>query len=138
MDNRVILKQMVRLSRIIKDFKEARAKLNSIKSQATYFIVEGEKSDLIRNKTGSSILDCLYTEQYLKTSISNACKCLDGFDAGTMEAVDYVSSSDVKNKFIDICKGKNVVATIDLSTGVISLVKPEHETAEEKSPTVKS
>ena len=43
-----------------------------------------------------------------------------------MEPVDYISSSDVKNKFVDICKGKKIVATICLSTGKITMLEPEH------------
>ena len=67
--------------------------------------------------------------------VSNACKCLDGFNASIMEPVDYISSSDVKNKFVDICKGKKIVATICLSTGKITMLEPEQneKIAEEKS-----
>ena len=50
--NLVILKQMIRLSRIIKDMKEARCKLSSILSQSSYFIVEGDKSDIINKLSG--------------------------------------------------------------------------------------
>ena len=38
MNNKIILQQMIRLSRIIKDSREARAKLNSIQAQTEYFI----------------------------------------------------------------------------------------------------
>lgn len=140
MDNRIILHQMIRLSRIIKDSREARAKLSSIQSQTDYFIVTGNESDLIKNKANDSIMNCLYVEQYLRSSVSNACKCLDGFDASRMEPIDYISSSDVKNKFVDICLGKKVIATINLTTGKIeSINKPEYKSqAKEKCPTVKS
>lgn len=134
--NLVILKQMIRLSRIIKDMKEARYKLSSILSQSSYFIVEGDQSDIINNQTKDSIANCLYTEKYLRLSVSNACKCLNGFNASIMEPVDYISSSDVKNKFVDICKGKKIVATICLSTGKITMLEPEQnekKIAEEKS-----
>lgn len=87
---------MIRLSRIIKDSREARAKLNSIQAQTEYFIVEGNQSTFIRDQANSSITNCLYVEQYLRSSVSNACKCLDGFDASKMEPIDYISSSDVK------------------------------------------
>ena len=116
---------MIRLSRIIKDSREARAKLNSIQAQTEYFIVEGNQSTFIRDQANSSITNCLYVEQYLRSSVSNACKCLDGFNASIMEPVDYISSSDVKNKFVDICKGKKIVATICLSTGKITMLEPE-------------
>lgn len=140
MNNKVILQQMIRLSRIIKESREARAKLNAIQSQTEYFIVEGNQSSFIKEQVRSSITNCLYTEQYLRLSVSNACKCLDGFDAKKMEPIDYISSSDVKNKFVDICLGKKVVATIDLTTGKIESINiPEHKaTAKENSPTVKS
>lgn len=72
MDNRIILHQMIRLSRIIKDSREARAKLSSIQSQTDYFIVTGNESDLIKNKANDSIMNCLYVEQYLRSSVSNA------------------------------------------------------------------
>lgn len=87
---------MIRLSRIIKDSREARAKLNSIQAQTEYFIVEGNQSTFIRDQANSSINNCLYVEQYLRSSVSSACKCLDGFDASKMEPIDYISSSDVK------------------------------------------
>lgn len=41
---------MIRLSRIIKDSREARAKLSSIQSQTEYFIVEGIQSTLLETK----------------------------------------------------------------------------------------
>ena len=69
---------MIRLSRIIKDSREARAKLSSIQSQTEYFIVEGNQSTFIRDQANSSINNCLYVEQYLRSSVSSACKCLDG------------------------------------------------------------
>ena len=126
---------MIRLSRIIKDSREARAKLNSIQAQTEYFIVEGNQSTFIRDQANSSITNCLYVEQYLRSSVSNACKCLDGFNASIMEPIDYISSSDVRNKFVDICKGKKVVATINLTTGEITMLEPEHENmAEDKRP----
>ncbi len=131
---------MIRLSRIIKDSREARAKLSSIQSQTEYFIVEGNQSTFIRDQANSSINNCLYVEQYLRSSVSSACKCLDGFDASKMEPIDYISSSDVKNKFVDICLGKKVVATINLTTGeIISINTPKQEIkAKDNSPTVKS
>lgn len=131
---------MIRLSRIIKESRDARAKLNVIQSQTEYFIVDGKYSSFIRDQVKSSMANCLYTEQYLRSSVSNACKCLDGFDAKKMEPIDYISSSDVKNKFVDICLGKKVVATINLTTGEITSVNiPEQKsTAKDNSPTVKS
>lgn len=140
MDNRIILQQMIRLSRIIKDSREARAKLNAIQSQTDYFIVTGNGSDLIKNRVNDSMMNSLYVEQYLRSSVSEACKYLDGFDASKMEPIDYISSSDVKNKFVDICLGKKIVATINLTTGKIeSINTPEYKTkAENKCPTEKS
>lgn len=140
MNNKVILRQMIRLSRIIKDLREARAKLLSVRNQTEYFIIEGQQSDLIKNKTKQGILDCYYIEKYLRWFVSNSCKYLDGFNGDKMESIDYISSSDVKNKFVDICAGKRIVATIDLTTGIIKpLNEPEsEEMAEEKRPTEKS
>lgn len=104
-------------------------------AQSAYFIVDGDQSDIIRNQTKDSITNCLYTEKYLRLSVGNACKCLDGFNASIMEPIDYISSSDVRNKFVDICKGKKVVATINLTTGEITMLEPEHENmAEDKRP----
>lgn len=125
MSNKVILKQMIRLSRIIKELKEARAKLASINAQADYFIVEGNYSNLLYSSTRASISNCLYSEKYLRSSVSSACLCLDGFDTKSMDPVDYISSSDIKNKFVDICKGNKIVATIDLTTGKIISLEPE-------------
>mgnify|MGYP007099800583 CR=1 FL=1 len=70
MNNKIILQQMIRLSRIIKDSREARAKLNSIQAQTEYFIVEGNQSTFIRDQANSSITNCLYVEQYLRSSVN--------------------------------------------------------------------
>lgn len=131
---------MIRLSRIIKLSREARSNLTRINQETNYFIVDGVQSNLIKHKARDSMLNCLFVEQYLRSSVSSACKCLDGFDGSKMEPIDYISSSDVKNKFVDICLGKKVVATINLTTGIIEpLNKPELDlTAEDKSPTGKS
>lgn len=117
---------MIRLSRIIKDLKEARCKLNSAISQTDYYIINGESSDLIRDKVNKCIADCLYLEQYLHSSVSKSCDYLDGFKPKKMEPIDYISSSDVKNKFVDICLGKKVTAVANLTTGEISEVEPEY------------
>lgn len=135
--NLVILKQMIRLSRIILEIREARAKLSSVNSKTTYFIVEGEYSGLLNQQTNQSIANCLYTEQYLRLSVGNACKCLDGFNKACMDPIDYISSSDIKNKFVDLCRGKKVVATINLTTGEIKKLEPGQEMAEEKRPVEK-
>jgi hypothetical protein len=64
---------------------------------------------------------------------------LDGFDPGCMDPIDYISSSDIKNGIVDLCRGKKVVANINLSSGDIFLVKPESEIAgEDKSSAEKS
>lgn len=125
MKNNIILKQMIRLSRIIKDSKEARAKLASINAQTEYFIYEGENTSILKQCTNNSINNCLYVEKYLHLSVSNLCKALDGFNSEKMEPVDYICSHDIKNKFIDLCRGKEVVATINLTTGKIEELKPE-------------
>lgn len=135
--NLVILKQMIRLSRIILEIREARAKLSSVNSKASYFIVDGEYSSLLKQQTNQSIANCLYTEQYLRLSVGNACKCLDGFNKSCMDPIDYISSSDIKNKFVDLCRGKQIVATINLTTGEIKKLEPRLETAEEKRPVEK-
>lgn len=117
---------MIRLSGIITELKEARLKLTSVNSKADYFIVNGEASDVLYNSTKDSINNCLYSEKYLRLSVSNACMCLDGFDANIMDPIDYISRFDIRNKFVDICKGTQVVATIDLLTGKIIMLNPEH------------
>lgn len=139
MNNKIIIKQMIRLSRILKELKETRCKLTSVNQQVSYFIIDGEFSDLLKNKTKDNISNCLYLEKYLRLSVSNACKCLDGFNPDKMEPIDYISSSDVKNKFVDICLGKKIVALINLTTGIISSIEPEQkELAEDKCPSEKS
>lgn len=125
--NLVILAQMIRLSRIIKEEREIRGKLNIISNQTNYFVVSGNNSAVLVQSTRDSITNCLYTEQYLRESVRNSCKCLDGFNSQTMDPIDYVSSSDVRNKFIDICHNGKIVATINLTTGVIEELKPEHD-----------
>lgn len=140
MNNKVILKQMIRLSSIIKDLREAKGKLKAVYNQTNYFIIEGEQSNFIKSKAKQGILDCYFAEKCLRSSVSNACKCLDGFNGSKMEPIDYISSSDVKNKLVDICLGKKVVATIDLTMGTIEpFNEPELELmAKDNSPTENS
>lgn len=110
---------MIRISRIIKELKEGRCKLNNILIKNEYVIAKGETYNEFYKKINDSISNCLFVEQYLRLSVSNSCKILDGFDAGKMDPVDYISSSDVKNKVIDISRGRSLVAFIDLNTGKI-------------------
>lgn len=124
-NNKVILKQMIRLSQVIRDLKEARIKMTVVQDQTNYFVCQGDALTTIRSMTSSNITNCLYLEQYLRSSVSNSCKCLDGFIQGKMEPIDYISSNDVKNKFVDICLGKDIVATINLTTGDIIPIEPE-------------
>lgn len=126
MSNKVILQQMIRLSGIIKSSREARTSLNSMLSQVSVLLISGNTYNSISRKIKEDITNCLYIEQCLRLSVSNACKCLDGFNEKIMEPIDYISSSDVKNKFVDLCLGKSIVATIDLTTGkIIKVEEPE-------------
>lgn len=139
MGNKIVLKGMIRLSSLIKSYREARCKLNFAVAQTEYFIMHGEENTFLQEKSKRSVSDCLYLEQYLRSSVSSMCKYLDGFDPSTMDPIDYVSSSDIKNKFVDICRGKKVVATISLQTGDITRVTPECEiAAEDKGSAEKS
>lgn len=123
----MVLKGMIRLSGLIKCYREARCKLNFAVAQTEYFIMHGEEHTFLQEKSKRGVNDCLYLEQYLRLSVSNMCKFLDGFNPSTMDPIDYVSSSDIKNKFIDICRGKKVIATISLKTGEITKITPENE-----------
>lgn len=136
--NKIILRQMLRLSRVIKDLKESRMRMTLVQNQTEYFVCGGEPLDMIRSMTNINISNCLYLEKYLRLSVSKSCKCLDGFIPGKMDPIDYISSSDVKNKFVDICLGKKVVATINLITGIIIPIEPEQNLVEEKRPSEKS
>ena len=95
--------------------------------QTGYFIVAGESSNMIQVQAKASISNILFVEQYLRSSVSSICVHLDGFDPGRMDPIDYISSNDIKNGIVDICRGKKVVANINLSSGDIFLVKPESE-----------
>lgn len=137
--NLIMLNSMIRLSRIIRNSKDARRNLDLIVDQTGYFIVAGESSNMIQVQAKASISNILFVEQYLRSSVSSICVHLDGFDPGCMEPIDYISSSDIKNGIVDLCRGKKVVANINLSSGDIFLVKPESEIAgEDKSSAEKS
>ena len=130
---------MMRLSRIIRNSKDARRNLDLVVDQTGYFIVAGESSNMIQVQAKASISYILFVEQYLRSSVSSICVHLDGFDPGRMDPIDYISSNDIKNGIVDICRGKKVVANINLSSGDIFLVKPESEIAgEDKSSAEKS
>ena len=138
--NKVVIKQMIRISSIIKELKEARAKLASASSNLSYFVTEGNTCDEIKHRVTDNVSSCLYLEQCLRSSVSKACKHLDGFNPSIMDPIDYISSSDVKNKFIDICRGNRVVATIDITTGNIEQLNNQNveNIGEDKSSAVKS
>ena len=139
MNNSVILKQMIRLSKVIKQLKEARCKSSLLLDNVEYFILKGELYSDIQKMCNDHIAKCLYLEKNLRLSVRGACKFLDGFDKSTMDPIDYISSSDVKNKRVDICRNKNIVAAINLVTGEIELLKPENENlGEDKSSVEKS
>lgn len=137
--NLIMLNSMMRLSRIIRNSKDARRNLDLVVDQTGYFIVAGESSNMIQVQAKASISNILFVEQYLRSSVSSICVHLDGFDPGRMDPIDYISSSDIKNGIVDLCRGKKVVANINLSSGDIFLVKPESEVAgEDKSSAEKS
>ena len=132
--NLIMLNSMMRLSRIIRNSKDARRNLDLVVDQTGYFIVAGESSNMIQVQAKASISNILFVEQYLRSSVSSICVHLDGFDPGRMDPIDYISSNDIKNGIVDICRGKKVVANINLFSGDIFLVKPESEiTGEDKS-----
>ena len=132
--NCIMLNSMARLSRIIRNIKEARRSLDFVIDQSNYFIVQGQSTNLIQVQAKASCENILFVEQYLRSSVSSICVHLDGFDPGRMDPIDYISSNDIKNGIVDICRGKKVVANINLSSGDIFLVKPESEiTGEDKS-----
>ena len=141
MKNRNIstLNSMMRLSRIIRNFKNARRELNNAIVQTEYFIIQGESSNSLEAKTKQSVENTLYLEQYLRSSVRYLCKCLDGFDPGKMDPIDYICSRDISDGIVDICRGGKVVANINLSSGKIALIKPEQLNAgEDKSSAEKS
>ena len=134
-----MLNSMMRLSRIIRNSKDARRNLDLVVDQTGYFIVAGESSNMIQVQAKASISNILFVEQYLRSSVSSICVHLDGFDPGRMDPIDYISSNDIKNGIVDICRGGKVVANINLSSGKIFSVKPETlDAGEDKSSAEKS
>lgn len=73
------LNSMIRLSRIIRNFKNARRELNQVIVQTEYFIIQGESSNTLEVKTKQSIDNTLYLEQYLRSSVGYLCKMLGWF-----------------------------------------------------------
>ena len=138
-NNLIMLNSMMRLSRILRNCKDARRSLDLVIDQTRYFIVAGESSNMIQVQAQASTSNILFVEQYLRSSVSKICASLDGFDPGKMDPVDYISSSDIKDGIVDICRGKKIVANINLSSGKIIPLSPELEnTGEDKSSAEKS
>lgn len=132
--NLIMLNSMMRLSRILRNCKDARRSLDLVIDQTSYFIVAGESSNMIQVQAQASTSNILFVEQYLRSSVSKICTSLDGFDPGKMDPVDYISSNDIKDGIVDICRGKKIVANINLSSGEIILLSPELESVgEDKS-----
>ena len=69
--NRIILKQMVRLSTILADLISAKRSINKVQEQAAYFIVQGESSNFLEVRLKAAEADCLCLAQYLRLSVSN-------------------------------------------------------------------
>ena len=112
------------MSRIIKELKETRCKMSRLLSNVEFVVVRGDTFNNLKTYITDSITNCLSVELRLRSSVSECCKKLEGFDTGKMEPVDYISSSDVKNKMVDISKGRFLVAQINLITGeIIQVVK---------------
>jgi len=134
-----MLNSMIRLSRILRNCKDARRNLDLVVDQTSYFIVAGEVSNMIQVQAQASTSNVLFVEQYLRSSVSKICVSLDGFDPGKMDPIDYISSSDIRDGIVDICRGKKIVANINLSSGEIIPLSPELEsTGEDKSSAEKS
>jgi hypothetical protein len=134
-----MLNSMIRLSRILRNCKDARRNLDLVIDQTSYFIVAGEVSNMIQVQAQASTSNVLFVEQYLRSSVSKICISLDGFDPGKMDPIDYISSSDIRDGIVDICRGKKIVANINLSSGEIIPLSPELEsTGEDKSSAEKS
>lgn len=136
--NLMILNSMMRLSRIILNSKDARRSLNLIIDQTNYFIVSGEGSNMIQVQARVSISNILFVERYLRSSVSSMSILLDGFDSKCMDPIDYISSNDIKNGTVDICRGKKIVANVNLLSGELFLIKPEIPVGEDKSSAEKS
>lgn len=137
--NLIMLNSMIRLSRILRNCKDARRNLDLVVDQTSYFIVAGEVSNMIQVQAQASTSNVLFVEQYLRSSVSKICVSLDGFDPGKMDPIDYISSSDIRDSIVDICRGKKIVANINLSSGEIIPLSPELEsTGEDKSSAEKS
>lgn len=137
--NLIMLNSMIRLSRILRNCKDARRNLDLVVDQTSYFIVAGEVSNMIQIQAQASTSNVLFVEQYLRSSVSKICVSLDGFDPGKMDPIDYISSSDIRDGIVDICRGKKIVANINLSSGEIIPLSPELEsTGEDKSSAEKS
>ena len=62
--NLIMLNSMIRLSRIIRNSKDARRNLDLIVDQTGYFIVAGESSNMIQVQAKASISNILFVEQY--------------------------------------------------------------------------
>jgi hypothetical protein len=134
-----MLNSMIRLSRILRNCKDARRNLDLVIDQTSYFIVAGEVSNMIQVQAQASTSNVLFVEQYLRSSVSKICVSLDGFDPGKMDPIDYISSSDIRDGIVDICRGKKIVANINLPSGEIIPLSPELEsTGEDKSSAEKS
>lgn len=137
--NLIMLNSMIRLSRILRNCKDARRNLDLVIDQTSYFIVAGEVSNMIQVQAQASTSNVLFVEQYLRSSVSKICISLDGFDPGKMDPIDYISSSDIRDGIVDICRSKKIVANINLSSGEIIPLSPELEsTGEDKSSAEKS
>lgn len=128
--NIIVLQQMVKLSSIVRDIKEARLHMGSASFNTRLFVVNGEPSNMITTMLTRGEKDCMYLELLLRSKIQAACKYLKGFDETIMDPIDYISTHDIKNEAIDLCKNNKVVATIYMDTGKIVLSKNNQQTAE--------
>lgn len=123
---------MIRLSEILKNIRESRNLTRKTIDLLKFCVVNGEIHKDIRGKLSSNEDNFSYIELYLHLSVSNACRCLEGFNSKTMEPINYICSRDIQLGSVDICKNNKVVAILDIHTGEI--LESSNILAEDKCP----
>ena len=112
-NNRLAINQMIRLSNQIRLSKEARCKLNVLNDNTKYIINKGvhaESKVCLNNAT----LALLKLEVEMKNVVQCLCENLIGFDSNISEPINYISSSDITNKLVELCSNGFIVGYIDI------------------------
>jgi hypothetical protein len=125
--NQLVVQHMVRTSNIIMHLRNSRAELGQASLATRVFIQEGKPNREFRKEINQIRTSLIAIEQKLMERNRKLCNTLDDFASCKADSIPYISPYDIKNKCVDILRGTVCIGSLDLSTGDITIFKPDEE-----------